>query len=133
MGVSKSLLNRTLAHARATLLDHPQYMAFPHWTFFVRNNEILTVGMNRVMEPPKKYGYHSRYVDPKFRSKLHAELDALRSFKRGLHNLTVINIRLNREGQTRLSFPCQPCRNLLINVLEVDKIYFTTEEGWGSL
>lgn len=85
------------------------------------------------MEPPKKFGYHARYNDKAFRPKLHAELDALRNYKRGLHNLTVVNIRLNREGQTRLSIPCQPCRNLLINVLEVDKIYFTTEEGWGSL
>jgi hypothetical protein len=133
MGIRKSLLTKFLAYARTGLTNHPQYEAFPHWTFFVRNNELLNVGLNRVMEPPKKFGYHARHEDPKFRPKIHSELDALRNFNRGLHNLTVVNIRLNREGQTRLSIPCQPCRNLLINVLEVDRIYFTTEEGWGSL
>lgn len=129
--MKKSLLSQILKECRDSLPNHPQFSHFPHWTYFVRDNEILTVGLNRSLEPSKKYGYHDN-PDPTFKPKYHSELDALRKCNRGLHDLDVVNVRLNKAGQLRLSLPCRTCRNLLA-LLDVRRVYFTTEVGWGVI
>ncbi len=126
--MKKSMLTQILLKCRKDLPEHPEYLHFPHWTFFIRNNEFVSQGVNRKHEPEKKYGYHIKDFKPKW----HAELDAIRRCRRGLADLIVVNVRLNKNGNARMSMPCKTCRNLLY-AIDVKKIYFTTESGWGTL
>lgn len=124
----KSLLAQILDRCQRELISHPQYDFFAHWTFLVKNNKIISNGVNRAYEPPRCFGYHSRRdCKPKW----HSEADAIRRSKRNLVDCIAVNVRLNKQGRVRLSMPCQVCRHIL-NVVGVKKVYFSTEYGWGS-
>lgn len=128
----KSILDNCLQYAIRNLENHPEYLCFPHWSFVIRDNEILTVGVNRKHEPDKSLGFHNN-ADPLFRPKLHSEVDAIRKCnKRGLQDISIVNVRLNRSGETRVSLPCSNCRRIL-DVIGVKRVYFTTEKSWGRL
>lgn len=130
--MKKSLLGHCLRVAKDNLINHPEYTCYPHWSFVIRNNEIIGNGVNRRHEPPKLFGYH-QHRDEGFVPKWHSELDAIkRTLRRKLINFEIINIRLNKSGQCRIAMPCKTCRNIL-NILECKKIYFTTETGWGQI
>jgi deoxycytidylate deaminase len=128
--MKKQLLDHFLQQCRRTLQKHPQYENFPHWTFLVRDNQVISVGMNRKHEPSKVYGYHNLNQDEDFKPKWHSELDAVIKNRRGFKG--IVNVRLNKLGQTRISMPCKVCRGILTN-LNVKKIFFTTESQWGQL
>lgn len=128
--MKKLLLEETLKIARKGLKTHPEFNNFPHWSFIVFKNKIISFGVNKKQIPPKHFGYH-QHSDPTFLPKFHSELDALKKSKIK-DNFNVINIRLNKQGQTRNSMPCKNCRILLRN-FGCKKVYFTTEIGWGTL
>lgn len=129
--MNKKILNLILNDCKKSLKKHPQYNYYPHWTYLIRNNEIIAIGKNNGFEPSKKFGYH-RHKDPTYIPKCHSELNAIKSCKRGLENLIVVNVRLNKSGKIRMAMPCKTCRNLL-NSLNVKKVFFTTEFGWGQI
>lgn len=126
--MKKALLADCIRIAQDKLLDHPQYEHFPHWSFGIWQGKIIATGINRGHEPAKLFGYHR----PNFVPKLHSELDCILKCRRSLRDLDIVNVRLNRKGEARLSMPCRRCRELL-SVMEIKNIYFTTESGWGKL
>jgi tRNA(Arg) A34 adenosine deaminase TadA len=130
--VKKALLKQMLRQCRLEVDNHPQKDFFPHWTFLVVDNKIISVGMNRELEPPKSFGYHKpELVELGFKPKWHAELDAIKRARTNLTGCVAVNVRLNKQGEVRLSMPCKACRSLL-NVVNCSRVYFTTEFGWGS-
>lgn len=131
----KSLLNHILKDCQRKLDKHPEHNHFMHWTYIIRGtDEIAAIGVNKGVEPDKKYGYHynGRGVDCYYTPKTHSELDAMARCKLSLRNSIVVNVRLNKIGQARMSMPCKVCRSMLA-AMKVKKVYFTTEYGWGSL
>ncbi len=129
--VRKSILSNILTKCRADLPGHPQYQHFPHWTFLVKDNKIISSGVNRCVEPSRYYGYHANNSSLTFRPKWHAELDAIHRCNFNLRGCEVVNVRLNRSGEIRISFPCKICRTM-IRVLNCKKVYYTTDTP-GSL
>ncbi len=113
---------------------HPQKDNFIHWTFLIKENTVLSCGVNRAIEPPIYYGYHNvlKCDSSSFIPKWHSELDALNRANFSLRNYTAVNVRLSKAGLPRLSLPCVACRRIL-NVMRCKKIFFTTETGWGIL
>lgn len=129
--MKKSLLNECLRLARAKLSNHPELLNYPHFSFLILNNQICSVGMNRQHEPEKSFGYHRRVLKSDFRPKYHSELDAIRKSWRGLNGgFQMVNVRLSKGQETRMSCPCSVC-HLLLTSLGCTKCYFTTNEGWG--
>lgn len=134
MAIRKALLSSILQICQRERSSHPQHDHFMHWTFLIRNNKIISKGVNRDCEPCRKYGYHAAAPAGEtrnFKPKWHSELDSVKGCRDNLAGAVVVNVRLNKQGEQRLSMPCTACRNLL-NVVNVSKVIFTTEFGWGS-
>lgn len=129
--MNKKLLGNILRDCKKDLINHPEYKNFAHWTFLIRDNQIISEGKNHRGEPSKKYGYHN-HIDKDYRPKFHSELYAIRKCKRGLEDITLVNVRLNRLGEVKMAMPCKVCQNILRN-LDIKKIYFTTEDGWSLI
>jgi hypothetical protein len=100
----------------------------PHWTFIVADNQIIEWGRNLMdAHPPVHFGYSPH-------SKLHSEYVAFKR-ARGLLNgneFDIINIRLNKRGEWRMSMPCSSCWNWLTAV-GCNRAFFTTPNGWAKL
>ncbi len=127
--MKKSILNILLQQTQRELLNHPEYYCFPHWTFILDDNDIVSVGMNRKKSPPIWLGYPSKGEST---SKWHSELDAIYKLRKPLDSFTAINIRLNRKGEPKMSMPCKCCMKLL-QVNRCKRVFFTTNDKWGQL
>jgi deoxycytidylate deaminase len=127
--MKKSLLHTALVLAKGSLGNHPQFEHFPHWTFLVLDNQIVSTGVNRNSEPSRRFGYHNLKDTPTYRPKWHSELDAIYGCNRHLHGCVAINVRLSRLGEPRMAFPCKTCRKIL-KVIRCTKVFFTTDDGF---
>jgi hypothetical protein len=83
-------------------------------------------------EPPIHMGYVQRIngAEPK----LHSELVAYRRAKgiMTIHDFHIINLRLNRQGKTRLSKPCVCCYEIL-KTAGCKSFFYSTEDGFGKV
>lgn len=125
-------LTKLVSVCSGELHTHPERLHFPHWSFVTSGHTVLAKGVNRRHEPPRHYGYHSLFKSPTYRPKWHAELDALTRYGRRGGKIDVVNVRLNRGGHPRMAMPCRACRDFM-RMCNVNKVYFTTEVGWGLL
>lgn len=132
--MKKSILNLCITQAIKRLKDHPEFFNYPHWTFIIKDNQIISYGINKNEIPNKVLGYQQRIKDVFFKPKLHSEIDAIKRAKNRIKNCEweAVNIRLNRSGQTRLSCPCSICYGWLWSFGCV-RLYFTTPNGWGKI
>ena len=123
----KQLLNQSVRVALASISKHPEHQHYMHWSFIVQDNQIIEWGMNRTGIPDRQWGY-------KPNSKIHSELSAYKKARLLLNRgpFALINIRLNRQGEWKLSSPCPTCANWLATVGCV-KVYFTTPVVWATL
>lgn len=64
----------------------------------------------------KKYGYRFDEV--------HSELDALLRYKGPKDGLTLVNYRVNRQGELRMAKPCNLCMPWCTAIF--DQIYYST-------
>jgi hypothetical protein len=132
--MNKKLLDEAVRIALEKLLKHPEYLCYPHYSFLVQDNKILSMGMNNKNQVPLlHYGYHTR-VDHTV-PKMHAEPVAWRR-GRGLLNKMksweLINIRLNRHYKLMASAPCSSCFNLLKSV-GCTTFHYSSELGFVKL
>lgn len=108
---------------------HPEWGNFHHYTFIIQRGKVIEYGMNRCGPPPLGYGY------PREFGKIHSEVDAYKKAK-GLLDSTypfdIINIRLNKHDELRLSRPCRCCTNFLRS-MECRNVYFSTDIGFARL
>jgi tRNA(Arg) A34 adenosine deaminase TadA len=130
--MKRKILDEIVKRCRKEAPNHPERENFLHWTFLLRDNSIISYGVNRRHEPPKFLGYHTKAIQERgFVPKWHSELDSVKRAKAKLYGCVAVNVRLNKSGQIRLAMPCQACRNLLYYV-NCKRVYFTTEYGWGE-
>ncbi len=111
---------------------HPEWKNFHHYAFIIQNNKIIEMGFNRSIH---KGGV--RHLGYSEESKIHAEVDAY--FKAKGHPdfdkdsyFEIINIRLNKKSEMRISKPCACCHNFLTG-LGAKTCHFTTDVGWAKL
>lgn len=128
--MKKKLLDECLRIAlkKNTPHHHPEWGYFHHFCFIVQGNKIIEWSTNRRAKPGPHFGYRSE-------GKIHAETDAYRKAKGLLVSsdpFIAINIRLNRQSETKLSAPCKCCYNFL-KQLGCSKIWFTTDAGWAEI
>lgn len=128
--MKKSLLELMLKIARSSLPTHPQRNYFPHWTFVIQNNSLIEWATNAAGDIEHHECYKHRISSG--RPKVHSELQALRRASGLLdrrRGWEVINIRLNRVGNTRLSKPCRCCYDLLCKS-GCERFWYSSEIGW---
>lgn len=125
------MTNKLLAEAhrqsQQQLAKHPEFHHYMHWSFVVQNNQIVESGVNRTGIPDPQWGY-------KPNSKIHSELSAYKKARLLLNRgpFDLINIRLTRQGEWKLSMPCETCAGWLESS-GCRKVWFTTPSGWASL
>lgn len=102
-----------------------------HFSFIFKNKRLLSIGMNNPKTHPLNLRYN--YIN-KQKHKIsdvvgtHSELRAV--IKLGLDNYrgyTIVNTRINRNGELDYSFPCNGCMEM-IKELGFDKIVYTTKQ-----
>ena len=131
--MKNSLIRESLRIAREKLPRHPERMHWPHFSFIIQNNKIIEWKTNNNAEPARHLGYHTQLENGM--AKTHAELNAYRAAK-GLLNqnkpFETINIRLNRQGEIRLSAPCKCCFTFL-KTMGCSQCWFSTDVGMAKV
>jgi len=113
-----------LAHRVAVQSDYPQ---FKHGAVLVKGSSVINTAYN-------KGGYNSFgacFRDPqKFgTATLHAELGSVLNVDRTLtEGATVFVVRVNRQGEFRLSRPCEMCAAAM-KFCGVKRVIYSTNEG----
>ena len=128
--MKKSILTNCLSIAREYIPKHCQYNFFLHYSFVIQSNTIIEWSTNKVGEPPVHMGYHSRIgAIPK----LHSEILVFRKAKGllGKKSFEIVNIRLNKQGELRLSKPCICCLEILSD-LGCKRFYYSYGDGFLS-
>lgn len=130
--MKKSLLKQAHQIALSKLTLHPEYHNYIHYSFVIQENKIVEWGVNSNKVPPVHYGYQHRIKGDKFGPKSHSEIEAFRK-ARGLLDLNkkfeMINIRLNKSKELRISKPCSCCHELLM-ALGCSKFYYSSDIGF---
>jgi hypothetical protein len=128
--VKKRILRDCLRIALSKNKSHPEWGNYHHFSFIVQGGKILEVGFNRSGSAVEGFGYGSEYPQ-----KIHAENDVYRK-ARGILDFgkpfDVINIRLNKRGEVRISKPCECCLNFL-SAVGCRNVYFSTEVGFARM
>jgi len=117
------------ARDRNTPDSHPEWGNFHHYSFVIQRGKVIEWGVNRCGPPPIGYGYSRDF------GKIHSETDAYKKAKGLLdptHTFDIINIRLNKHGDLRMSKPCRCCTNFLRS-MECSNVYFSTDVGFARL
>lgn len=97
---------------------------FRHFSFVIQRNKIVEYGMNvGRAKPPIHFGYPEK-------AGIHSETFAYKRAK-GLLNgesFEMVNIRLNRSGDLKLSKPC-PCCYALLQDVGCVAVWFSVDGG----
>ena len=125
--MKNSIINECLKTARNEISGHPEFSTngYLHWSFIVQNNKIIGKGKNKIGKSRfTGFGYSPL-------SKIHSEVDVYCKVKGILNreNFNILNIRLNKLGQLRLSKPCPCCTRFLI-FMGCTVVYYTTDNGF---
>ena len=133
--MKKSIINLALKTAREKLHLHPQLEYFPHYTFIIQKNRVVDWATNLSDNPPIHYGYQHRILDPFYKPKLHSEIAAFKKAKGILiknEPFEIVNIRLNKNKELRLSKPCICCFRIM-QELGCSKFYYSCNFGFLKL
>ena len=97
-----------------------------HFSFICKRNRIISMGMNSQKTTHtllKRYNYYMEGI--------HSELDCyikIRWMDINYSKCVLINVRINRFGQIKMSKPCSCCLSL-IKEIGINTVYYTTNEG----
>ncbi len=137
--MNKQILERCTEIARSLYVE-PDLRSF-HCTFLVHRRRIIAIGVNERKTHPVnlEHPYIAReypYANISETVGTHSELKAIRKWRYWYptispDRLQVINIRLNRQLELRMSKPCQGCRSLL-HQHGFHDIWYSTPEGFKS-
>ncbi|MCS7317595.1 MAG: hypothetical protein NZZ41_04690 [Candidatus Dojkabacteria bacterium] len=140
MKIKEKMLYEAYEIAVNNLQNHPLFhekKCFLHYSFLVHDQEIISWSTNNRIIPEKRWGYEKlRRWDDSYIPGTHAELALItrfwHEFKYEFKKFGIINIRLNRHKQRRLSAPCMMCSRWL-RALKCSTIIFTTDNGWAEV
>jgi len=106
---------------------------FFHFAFAFKKSKLIAIGQNN----PEKTNARAFRIAKHFGIKLHypylhAETDLISKLITGSHaddSISLVIIRLNKNGQLRNSKPCKRCSHIL-NALNFNKVYWSTDYGF---
>jgi len=119
--MKKRILDDCLRLAKILVHKHTEH--FRHYSFIIQKNQIIKFGINKSIIPPVYFGF-------KEYSKLHSEFMAYKAAKGLLDKskpFEVVNIRLSKKNETKISKPCPTCQAWL-KQLNCSHIWYTTSE-----
>ena len=109
------------------LAGQSQYGKFKHGAVLVQGGSVLSRSYNK--DNYNSFGSRFRPLD-EGQATLHAELGCVLGVARAkTTGATVYVARVNRDGDERISKPCNMCQNVLRHVGVRRVVYTTDEEG----
>ncbi len=124
MALNQGLQNKIINTAETLRYVNP--CRCKHFSFLIQRTAILSMGMNslkRTHTLANELGY--------LQNNIHSELDCILKIRwKGINyaKCMMVNIRINRFCQIRMSKPCDKCFDFL-NSLNIGKIYYTKPDG----
>jgi hypothetical protein len=121
--VKKSILRECLRVSREKNTEelHPEWDNFHHFSFLIWQGKILVWATNKNSGCSHiKFGYSEM-------SKTHSEFEVIR--KRlwvDLSGSAIVNVRLNKFGETRMSCPCKTCK-AFVRRNGINTVYYTVD------
>jgi hypothetical protein len=119
---------RLAAKKRRALKDYPRLYRF-HVSFVVQSNKVLGWGVNGGNYP------WLPFTGLPDHAREHSESAAYRKVKGILDktkNFEIVNVRLGRQLQPKISKPC-PCCYTFLRELGCQRVWFTTSSGIVSM
>ena len=120
--MTQKLLDDCLRLSKILVHKHDQH--FRHFSFIVQDKKIIEWGVNRTAEPIKVLGYSTH-------QKIHSEFMAYKA-ARGLLDknkpFEMVNIRLSKKNELKMSKPCATCLSWL-STLNCTHIWYSTSTG----
>jgi hypothetical protein len=126
--MKKSLLIRCYRIAKKlnNIDKHPQFDCYKHFTAIIQNGKIIEIGLNHAGTPDIKFYQPWQ--------KVHAEYLAFKKAK-GILNLNdsfdVVNIRLDKRGNLKISKPCKCCMNYITMFSKKPVFFYFSNEIGG--
>lgn len=135
--MKKSILRECLRRAvkKNPFHEEGRFGCFRHYSFFIQNNKIIEMGINRA-----NYVFEDKYLiswgyAPD--SKIHSELDAYHKSK-GHPDFDLdmpwecVNLRLLKDGTPRPAAPCRVCTKNLLR-WGCKTVYCSSDEGFTRI
>jgi hypothetical protein len=97
-----------------------------HYSFIMQKNEVRSVGWN---QPYKTHPLAKRF-NYKFHC-IHSELHAILKFDEPvvkLQKYSLVNVRLDKQGNVRMSKPCEVCQRLLV-AFPFKEVWYSTNSS----
>ena len=114
-----------------------------HTAFLMCRNRIVTMGW------PKPFKTHTICKDQTRFESIHAETAAILSYRHWFNqsikknakipNLDIVSIRLSTDSLVergpilRNAKPCTACMTLIVSLVPIKRLWYTTDEGWEKL
>lgn len=133
--MKKSLLKEAINISCNKILLHPEYDHYIHYSFIIQNNKIVEWGTNNRLVPAIHFGYQARLNDLNYTPKMHSEFMAYRKAKglmRRNKEFEMINIRLNKNKELRISKPCDCCFSIM-KELGCKRFYYSEKNGFIAI
>lgn len=108
-------LNIAINLARSSLVNR-----YKHGAIIVKGGRIISTGINKIRNHPDVFG---ESTEIKKHSHIHAEIDAMRKVS-DLRNAKIYVARINNNGKTGLSRPCDNCYNSILEA-GITRIVYT--------
>lgn len=105
-----------------------------HCTIALKGGNIIAYGFNDFNKycPEYKFGKYRaiKNTNCEYIANIHSEIDLLKkiSFRKDLHKITLLNIRINKKGEKVISMPCHNCLRILYKY-NFKAIYYTISEN----
>ena len=119
-------LNLAIKIAKAS--DHPRSK---HGAVLIRGGSIMNVAKNT-----NDYTSFGQRFRPRFKhgpASRHAEIACVLGLDKSITKGTSLYVaRVNKEGETRNSKPCEMCSAILEHT-GVKRVFYTTDDGWGCV
>lgn len=124
VAINRATLDK-LVRRSFKLLEKVQHDGQRHFSFILDGNDVLSIGVNnpRKTDPIALTHYKYHYA--------HAEAIAIKRFifpPIELKGMSMVNIRISKNGSLCLSKPCNGCQRFLA-AFELREIWFSTSEG----
>lgn len=129
--MKKTILQECIRLSLKKISRHPEKKCYLHFAYIVSEGKIASWGWNSAVEPPVHYGYHE-LRDKNFKPKFHAEISAYKRAKRLFDRFEIVNIRMNKNGDLKLSHPCKCCYGLM-KALGCKRFYYSSDMGFLKL
>lgn len=128
-------LDRLVEISKALKTERQNGRSF-HVSFIYHGSKMLSLGVNSYTDgyPIKKIG---RYLPHKqvgnYEAGLHSEVAAAKNLNFDCYDMTIINIRIDNNGNLAYSAPCINCWNKIILGCGIKKVIFSTSDSFKEL